>query len=404
MKDRDTRIAGSSGMLSVSRAIVAAQVAVSVMLLLTSVMFVKTMRNLRAVDLGFSAGGVMTMSLDPLMTGDDDARAREQWWNDVLQRVRTRPGVRAASLSVLTPLSGRDTGKTISIPGFEPQSQEDRIVHLNHVSDDYFATFGIAIAAGRALTSRDRRDAANAVVLNETAAMAYFPGRSAIGEHITLGKGQIFQVVGVARDYKHVSVRRDAPRFAFISLGQRLDPISRITLAVKSDQPAAAVTQSVAHEVHAVFPHTLISDVISVNEQVDATLVSERLLSTLATAFAAVALALVAIGLYGVLSYAVARRRTEFGVRLALGERPAHLASVVVLALAPHVALGIAIGLPIALAIARMAERLLFGVGAADPSNYAVSVIAVVLVATMAAVLPARRAAKTDPMTALRCD
>ena len=404
MKDHDGRVAGSTRLAAATRAILAGQVALSLVLLVPAMMFVTTMMNLRAVDLGFSGGRVLTMSLDPLLTGEDVSAAREQFWDRVLERVAALPDVRAASLSVLTPLSGRDTGKTISVAGFQPQNREDSAVHLNHVSEHYFSTFGIDVVEGRVFTARDVKGAVNAVVLNQSAAAAYFPGRSALGETVTFGKSDVYHVVGVVRDHKHVSVRREAPRFAFVPLRQRIDPISRITLAIKSDQPHPALTQAVAREVQAVYPRTLVSDVIAVEEQIDATLVSERLLSTLATAFAALALALAAIGLYGVLNYSVARRRNEFGVRLALGARPSRGASAVVSEVSLQVAIGVAIGLPAALAIARAAEGMMFGVAPTGAWHYVMSATAMVVVAILAAYLPARRAGRIDPVTALRAD
>ena len=404
LKEGDTRVAGSRRMAVAARVLVSSQVALSLVLVVGATIFLKTMMNLRAVDLGFTGDSVLTMSLDPMMGADTTAITPEQFWSRVLERIGALPGVRAASLSVLTPLSGRDTGKGVTIAGFHPRSEMDRFVHLNHVSEDYFRTFGIALAEGRAFTAQDTRGAAKVVVVNETAAKAYFPGRSPIGETIVFGDADTYQVVGVVRDYKHMNVRQEVPRFAFVPLQQRIDPISRITLAASSDQPAAALRQAIAREVRAVHPNTLVSDVIGVEEQIDATLLSERLLSTLASGFAVLALSLAAIGLYGVLSYSVARRRNEFGVRLALGARPSRIASGIFREVTLQVAIGVAVGIPVALLIARMAESMLFGVSAADPTHYLLSAGVLLSVAAVAAWVPASRAARIDPMLALRAE
>jgi predicted permease len=310
--------------------------------------------------------------------------------------------VRAASLSVLTPLSGRDTGAVVTVPGLELRDEADRAVRLNHVSEDYFRTFGIQLVAGRAFTPGDAKGGLKVVMINETAAKAYFTGRSPIGETLRFGEADVYRVVGVVRDHKHKSVREPAPRFAFVPLWQPLDGISRITLAVSSGQPPASVARAVAREVRAIHANTLVSDVIGVHEQVDATLVSERLMSTLAATFAALAVGLAALGLYGVLSYAVARRKAEFGVRMALGAGPGRVAwDVLGEALLP-VAGGMAIGLPAALAVARAARGLLFGVTPADPGNYLLAGGLLAAVACLAAWLPARRACAVDPAEALR--
>jgi putative ABC transport system permease protein len=192
------------------------------------------------------------------------------------------------------------------------------------------------------------------------------------------------------------------PRFAFVPLWQPINPVTRITLAVSSEQPADTTATVVAQVVRGIHPKTLISDVIGVQEQIDATLVSERLLSTLATAFAALAITLAALGLYGVLGYSVANRRAEFGVRLALGARPNRVAREVLRSVWPPVIGGICLGLALAIPTARAAEAMLFGVAAGDIQHYVLATAMLALTAAVAAWLPARKAAGTDPVVALR--
>ena len=241
--------------------------------------------------------------------------------------------------------------------------------------------------------------------MNEAAAKAHFPGQDPIGQMIELGESLVsYHVVGVVRDYKHTSVREEAPRFAFVPLRQPVDEISRITLAVTSDQLLSALAHPVAQAVRFVHPDTLVSDVITIDQQIDATLISERLLSQLATGFAALALSLAAVGLYGILNYSVARRRVEIGIRMALGAPPASVALGVLRQALLPVAAGIGIGLPTALATSRLAEGLLFGVAPADPGIYLLSTVVLLVIASLAAWQPARRAARVDPMEALRCE
>jgi predicted permease len=402
MKEGEARVAGSRRSRAVSRVLVAGQVALSVVLLVGAAMFAKTMDNLRAVELGFSGTRVLTMSLDPLLPPDAAAGARERFWREVLERVRALPGVRAASLSVLSPLSGRDTGKRVGIAGYRPHSEPEGMVRLNHVSEDYFRTFGIALRRGRDFTRDDALEAPKVAVVNETAARVYFGGRDPLGETIDFGQGRSYTVVGVARDHKHRSLREPPQRIAFVPVWQRLDPIGRITLGVASDRAAPILARAVAGAVQAVHANTLVSDVIGVEEQIDATLLSERLLSKLAGAFAALALLLAAVGLYGVLSYSVARRSGELGIRLALGAPRARLASDVVRDVLLQVSAGVALGLPAALALVRAAEGMLFGVAPAEPGLYAPSITALAAVACVAAWLPVRRACAIDPAETLR--
>lgn len=402
MQDGEGRVAGPSRLGAASRWLGVGQVALSLVLVVLAVAFVRTMTNLRRVDLGFSGTRVLTMSLDPHRARHATTEARQQFWAQTLARIRALPGVRTVSLSVLTPLSGRDVGKLIEVRGFEPRDDTERLIHVNHVSNDYFETFGVQVLVGRGPAAEDHAGALRVVAVNETAARALFGGRNPVGEEIRFGEAGAYRVVGVVRDHKHQSVREEAPRFAYVPLWQPIEGISRITLSVSSTQPAGVMARAAADQVRAVAPTALVSDVLSVEDQIDATLVTERLLSTLAAGLAALALVVAAVGVYGVLSYALARRTAEFGVRLALGAHPTHIAARVLRGTYAQVSLGIGIGLPLALAAVRAAERLLFGLTAADPWTYAVGAAVLAAAAGLAALVPARRAASIDPCRALR--
>ncbi len=402
IRDGDVRTGGSRRGAAIGRLLVAAQAGLSIVLLVAASIFVRSMINLRAVDLGFEPSGTLTMSLDPVLGIHPGEAWRPQFWKQVLDRVRNLPAVSSASLSVLTPLSGRDTARLATPSGFRSARESERLIHVNHVSEDYFGTFGMRILEGRTFTHRDGPRAPPVAIINEAAARAWFGGRSAIGQTIDFGDSAVYEVIGVVHDTKHMSVREPAPRFAFIPLWQPLDVITRITLAVSSNEPTPTLARAVTRQAQRVYSDTLVSDVISVEEQVDATLVSERLLSALAGWFGALALALAAIGLYGILSQAIARRRVEIGVRMALGASPRRIASGVFgLALLP-VAAGVMVGLPIAIAVARLARALLFGVSPVDPSSYLLAAAALAATATAAAWLPARRACTIDLAETLR--
>jgi predicted permease len=384
------------GRLPTMRTLVAGQLAMSLVLLVTALLFARTMANLRAVDLGFSASNVLTMSLQPELPRNP--AAHEQFWTSVLQRVRDLPAVDSASLSVLTPLSGRNTGAVFGVPGLPPLGE----VRLNPVSDGYFRVFGIERLDGRAFDRRDAADRPRVAVLNEAAAKIAFGTSSPIGERVQLGDSDVYEVVGVIRDHKHLSVREQSAPMAYVPLWQVGAPISRLTLSVSSKRPQSAIVPAVAGQVRAVNANTLVSDVIGVQEQLEATLLNERLASTLAKGFGALVLVLAIIGLYGIVSYWVAGRKAEFGLRLALGAPRSRIVSSVVRQALLPVAAGIVVGLPLALAVARMAERLLFGVAAADVASYAMATSALIVVACAAAWVPARRACGVDPSDALR--
>ncbi len=408
MRDGDTRSTSPAGTGRIARVLVGAQVAISLVLLVSASLFVKTMLNLRGVDVGFSRTGVLTLSVDPVFShetrGHPETSDRELFWRRTLERVRAIPGVQAASLSVLTPLSGRDTGQTVTASGFAARTIEDSIVHVNHVSEDYFKTLGIRLLAGRVFTARDADHATKVAIVNEAAARHYFHGRPPVGGTLSFGDDAIYRIVGIVADHKHMSVREPAPRFVFLPLWQPLSRPTRVTLSIAAPHIGGTLAHAVADSIRAVHGNTLISDVVSVEDQINATLVSERLLSALATCFAALAMILAAIGLYGVLSYSVARRRMEFGIRLALGAPQRRVAWDVLRTVMMSVAIGLVAGLPLALGAARAAGGLLFGVAATSLDIYFFSAAILLSVAGLAALIPTWRACSTDPAEVLRSE
>ena len=301
----------------------------------------------------------------------------------------------------------------VHVPGFEPRSDLERVAAVNQVSRDFFRTFGIDLVAGRTFDDRDGTTPARVAIVNEAAVRRYFSGRSPLGEGITLGglrprsDGQApedrYQVVGVVRDAKHLSIRRDTPPFVFLPIPAAGDAGgTRITLAIAADLPAEALSRAVAEEVRRVHGPTLVSDIVRADDQVDATLLTERLLAAIATTCAALALGLAAIGLFGSLSYAVARRRAEIGLRMALGAAPAQVVGGVIRDVLPHLAGGLGLGLAAGWATARLAEAQLFGVAPSDPATYLGASALLAAVAVLAAWQPAWRAASVDPADVLR--
>jgi ABC-type antimicrobial peptide transport system permease subunit len=258
------------------------------------------------------------------------------------------------------------------------------------------------LQSGRAFSAADSPAAHRVAIINESAAQAYFAGRTPLGQTIDFGNQRTYEIVGVVRDAKHRTLREPGERFVFVPLWQPVDSLSRMSLAVSSSDSFAAVTRAVADDVRQVHAATLVSDVLSVDDQIGATLVSERLLSQLSMAFAALAVALAAVGLYGVLSYSVLQRRSEFGLRLTLGASRAHIVATSIRAVLPQVIVGIGVGVVIAVVSARHASPLLFGVEPSDPLNYATSAGVLAMVIAAALWSPVRRAIGINPSEALK--
>jgi predicted permease len=394
MRSGDTRGGASPRARRATRLLIVGQVVLCFTLLVSALLFATTMRNLRDVDLGFTAERVLTVSLDPMLRERADER-RPQFWTRVLERMQTLPGARAASLSILTPMSGRSAGERLSGPGMDTRLPPDRVVHVNHVSEDYLTVFGIGLVQGRPLTMADRT--AHVALVNETTQSELFPGRSAVGETLEFSGNRRYQIVGVVKDSKHLSLRERKQRMVYLPLWQPLEPRDRVTLSVATEQEPMALAGEIARQVRGIDPTTLVSDVFDVETQIDATLIGERLLTALGTAFALLALALTAIGVYGVLSCSVAERRGEIALRMALGAQPSRVARDIWWEVQWQIAAGIICGLPAAWATSRLVQALLFDVTPLDPGTYALALVILVGVAVASALLPVLRAAALNP-------
>jgi hypothetical protein len=309
--------------------------------------------------------------------------------------MQTLPGARAASLSILTPLSGRSTSERLGGPGLNARVPDDRTVIVNHVSEHYFTVFGIGLLDGRALTMADRT--ARVALVNETTQTQLFPGRSAVGETLQFGGDRSYQIVGVVEDSKHQNLREPTRRMVYLPLWQPLELGNRVTLSVATEQEPMTLASEIARHVREIEPSTLVSDVFDVETQIDATLIGERLLTTLGIAFALLALALTAIGVYGVLSCSVAERRGEIALRMALGALPSRVGRDIWGEVQWLLVTGITLGLPAAWATSRLVQALLFGVTPAHFGTYALAIGVLVGVAAGAAVLPVLRAASLSP-------
>jgi predicted permease len=392
-----SRATDSRSRATMRQTLVVAQVALSLMLLVGGGLFVRTLANLKSVDLGFRRQGVFTLSVLP--AAYSEARL-DAFWPELLAQARQVPGVEHASVSVLTPLSGRSRGVRLRIEGFE-----DQPVTQNHVSQDYFNTFGIALLAGRSFTAADREAAPRVAIFNEAAARYYFPGGNAIGATVEMGSGsrhERYEIVGVVGDAKHGNVREPAQRFLYIPVTQKRERLERLTLAVRTAGDPARLAAPLERQLRALGPDILVTERMTLEQQVDAALVQERLLSTVGGFFGGLALLLSAVGLYGLLADVVGQRTGEIAIRIALGADRGAVVWMILRRSLWLVAIGVAVGIPAALLAARPLSSLLFGLAPTDPVTIAAGVVVLVATGLLAAYLPARRASDIDPITALR--
>lgn len=405
IQDGQARTGDSRGTSLLAQTLVAFQVALSLVLLVAALLFTQTLSSLRNVDRGFRGDDALTMSIQSPDSYSDVSKSSALWAR-VLEDVRAVPGIKQAVISSYTPLSGRERGALVKVHGYQPAASEDSTVHTNQVSEGYFEALGIRLIKGRLLAESDAGDANRVTLVNESAARKFFGERDPIGEPLEFTrKGGVtsYRIVGVVGDTKHMNLRDPTPRFAFIPMRQSRDADRRVTLVLTSSAGGkeSALTK-VRGAVAAIDPGLLISDVITIRSQIDSTLLTERLLSGLATAFGLLAMILATVGLYGVLSYRVGRQRRSIGIRMALGATPSSVAMGVLRQSAMVITLGILAGLPLALVAARVAEKMLWGVSAHEPLTYAACALVLGVVGLMSAYMPARRAAAVEPTEALR--
>jgi predicted permease len=283
----------------------------------------------------------------------------------------------------------------------------DPLMRQNHVSEDYFKTFSIPLVAGRAFQAADSKDGARVAIVNEAAARYYFRGGNALGGTIETGTGsqhRICQIVGVVRDARHLSVRQEVPRFLYIPVAQRRLPLGQLTLAVKTAGNPARWMADVEREVRALGPDILVTEAMTMQQQVDAALVQERLLSAVGGFFSILALVLSAVGLYGLLAHVVGQRTGEIGIRMALGADRGTVVRMILGRSLGLVVLGLAAGIPATLWAVRPLASLLYGLEPTDVSTLAAGAAVLLATALAASYIPARRASRIDPIAALRTE
>ena len=403
MKDGG-RTSQSRGGIEMGQFLVAFQVALSMILVAGAALFLRTLGNLYTAGAGFHADQVALIMVHLPDPTYHEQTARIALWDRLLADVRGVPGVRSASLSRMTPLDGSDRGVGFETSGFQPRSEQDKGIALNTVSDSYFHTFGTAIVQGRDFTENDRLGAQNVALINESASRHFFAGRDPVGTVVKLMGGPQYQIVGVVQDAKQADLRKEAVPFAYIPMRQPIDQGAFMTLSIRTSGDPERMIGTVERRVLGLGPEIRIIRTGTLARQIDESLLEERLISTLATAFGALALLLSAVGLYGVLAYSVGRRTPEIGIRMTLGALPGQVAWSILRQTLGVVAIGLTAGLAASIFLGHVAEKLLYGVTPTDAVAQLGSAALLTAVACVASYLPARRAGRIDPVAALRSE
>ncbi|HVG29683.1 MAG TPA: ABC transporter permease [Pyrinomonadaceae bacterium] len=381
-------------------ALVIAQVALSLVLLVAAGLFLRSLRNAVNFDPGFDSNNLLLASLE--MRGRELTKEQgAQLYAQLQERVSHLPGVRAASFTRVTPISGGGQRRGTTIEGYQPRPNEDTELNTNVIGLNFFQTMGIPVVAGRDFDARDTAKSQPVVVVNEEFARRYYGGQSAVGRRLrTDSEGPFAEIVGVARDAKYRDLRERPLPFIYIPMGQEYQ--QGMTLAVRTEGDPLSVAPAVRSVMQQLNKSLPLYNVKTMRSHVRAALAVDRMFAVLLGVFGGAALLLAGVGVYGVMSYAVAHRTREIGIRMALGAKPRDVLRLVVGQGMTLILIGGAIGLALAFALSRVVSGLLFNLSATDPLTFAGVTLLLGSAALLACYLPARRAAKVDPMIALR--
>ncbi len=404
LKDSVGSIA-ASGSVALRKALVAAQVSLSLLLLIGAGLFIRSLQNLRDLDPGFRTKNLLTFAVDPTSNGYPKERS-QQFYRQLKESLDSIPGVESSSLAVVPVLENNEWDNWVSVENFTPKPGEWIDPHVNYVYPDYFKTLDVPIIAGRDFRITDGPSAPKVAIVNEKFAKQYFGGNP-LGRHLGMGGDPgtklDIEVIGVVRDSKYESMRDEMPLEVFTPYLQRTfeNSMSAYVRTARDPEQIFSIVRKVVSGIDSNVPMYRVK---TLEKQLDNSLITERLVAILSSAFGLLATLLAAIGLYGVMAFTVARRTREIGVRMALGAAASDVIWLVMKEVFVLVAIGIGVALPLAFGLTGLVKAQLYGIAPNDPASLVFATLGISAVALLAGYVPARRATKIDPMRALRWD
>jgi predicted permease len=388
--------------------IVAGQIALSLLLLVSGGLLLRTFVNLARLDLGFDRSQLLVLSArQPWYAADLSKLAaadKPAVYDEIARRLAAVPGVTSVARAYTTPIGDDNWVTSLQFDRPGAPTGDDASVHLNFVSGAYFSTMRISFLSGRDFSRSDTRSSQRVAIVNETLARRFFPGGRALGERFRVGRDtETTEIVGVVRDAKYESVRQPVPATAFIPETQMPEGEVAEEFVLRTGVPPASIVPTVRRVATDVSPDTTVT-ASTLEQRIAADLARERLIATLAGLFALAGLALAMVGLYGAMSYLVTERQAEFGIRMAIGAPPASVLRLVMRDVAIVLAAGLLAGVMAVLPGTRLLEQLLFGLEPGDAATMALAAGVLAAVVLLAGYLPARRATRIDPVVALRSE
>jgi predicted permease len=401
LKDTVGSIAGTGGSLFLRKGLVTAQVALSFLLLFGAGLFVRSLQNLKTTDTGIALDNLVTFQLSPALSGYDEPRA-VQFNQQLLERLRSAPGVKSAAMAAVPVLAGNEWDSSTAVEGHRAADGEDMQAFMNALSPGYFDTMRIPFLEGRDFRPSDIKEQADVAIVNRRFADHFFPGKSALGKRLGRGGGPnaklTIEIIGVVADSLYEGPREGVRRQVFVPNWGK----NSAAFYVRTNTSASSSYGVIRNEVRQLDASMPVYEMKTLEAQLDETLLTDRLIALLSAGFGLLATILASIGLYGVMAFVVARRRKELGIRLALGAQPGLVIWMVMREVLLLLTIGLALGIPSALALGRYISSQLYGIQPNDPRMAVWTVVLLTVVSAVAGLIPAQRASRIDPILALR--
>ena len=397
MKENSRSVSATRSWLS--RGLLIIQVALSLVLIVGAGLFLRTLQNLRSVDVGFNTHNLMMFGVSPGLNRYDADRSK-QLYRDMTEHLKAVPGVRTVAMTRNALLSGSESTSELHVKTTDGDKKDG--IFMMTVSPDFFATLEVPILFGRDFSDRDTMTSPKVGVINETAARKFYPDGPAVGRRggFQLEKNEEFEIIGVIRDTKYNRLREAAPPTFYQTYLQQPN-VPRMTFILRTGPDPSTMIETVRSAMNRLDSNLPLINVTTQTDQIENRFSQERLFANASSLFGALALLLASIGLFGLMSYNVSRRTNEIGIRMALGARQFDVARMVLAESLMLVGVGLAIGLGVALIVGRFVAKSLFGLEPTDVLTMTTAIAVIAVVSTLAGYLPARRASRVDPMVAL---
>jgi putative ABC transport system permease protein len=403
LKEQSGGLSSGVSHATLRKGLVISQVALTLLLVTVAGGFMRSLYNLKHVDLGLQTTNVLQFSVAPSLNGYSNGRSLD-FFRRLEERIAALPGVRSLSGVEESLLSDSDRSSNVTVEGEAPEVAGSRDVMRNGVGAGHFSNLGIPLLQGREFTSADGPTSPKVAVVNESLVKTFFPDGSALGRHLKFGGGKDplnIEIVGIVRDSHHMDVKEKPKAFVYIPYAQE-ETVDRLTYYVRTSQDPATLAATIRQTVQELDPSLPIFNERTFAEQIDRQLSRDRLVAVLAAMFGGLAALLAAIGIYGLLAYTVTQRTREIGVRMALGAGPQRVGNMILAEVAKLVGIGILFGLPLSYGLGKIVNSMLFGVRTFEAVAIAAALLTLGIVALAAGFIPVRRATRVDPMVALR--